>query len=377
MNILLTHLILWIHVLGFSVPLSKPAATPTTSGSDCDPRACIYQRDYGATNSQQGTVGGGELCWMQEFDTRDFESPGDQITHVGTAWGGSSFPGNAVPNGTRASVYIWDELDDDSDPRTGAMLLVFEGEISVANVDTDIVNYVDLQALVDVDKVFYVGVSVSNATAFFPAPGDGGHVENCPTGWLTGSATQGGFDPVDIHAPSNYDLYNSGSYYLTRAVGVSNPGSFFCGGDGSGNACPCGNESSDTVYGGCSNSTGLGGTLTLTGTAAIGSDDLVLIGSNLISGQTALLFVGLEALANGHGVPFGDGLRCVGTQVTRLGLKLPDSLGRALWGPGLQPNGHWFPGDTRWFQSWYRDPIAGPCGSGFNLTNGVEVEFGT
>ena len=31
-------------------------------------------------------------------------------------------------------------------------------------------------------------------------------------------------------------------------------------------------------------------------------------------------------------------------------------------------------GGTRYFQSWFRDP-AGPCGSGFNLSNAMEVTF--
>ena len=27
-------------------------------------------------------------------------------------------------------------------------------------------------------------------------------------------------------------------------------------------------------------------------------------------------------------------------------------------------------------QLWYRDPTSGPCGTGFNLTNGLEVTWG-
>jgi hypothetical protein len=37
--------------------------------------------------------------------------------------------------------------------------------------------------------------------------------------------------------------------------------------------------------------------------------------------------------------------------------------------------GGWISGDTRYFQTWYRDPSGGPCGAGFNLTNGMELTF--
>ena len=82
--------------------------------------------------------------------------------------------------------------------------------------------------------------------------------------------------------------------------------------------------------------------------------------------------VGTDVL--GHGVPFGDGLRCVGRNMVRLGVQTPDSAGSAIWGPDLGTSGAWAAGDTRYFQVWYRD-VAGPCGSGFNLTNGMEVLF--
>lgn len=326
------------------------------------------------TNTQHGAAFGGEICWIMVFDTGSFGTQLDEISNVGTAWGGFP-PGNAIPNGTPGHVYVWDDLDEDGDPRTGMVSLVVEGDITVANVDTNIVNYVALSDLAHVEGVFFVGISVSWPTTFFPAPGNA-VMKDCGDRWLTGSPVPEGFDPVNLSSAGNFALTPIEASWLTRAIGASNPGSLFCPGDGSGNACPCGNESPTTVLGGCSNSGGLGGALTFTGTASATGDDLLFIGANLLPGQAALLFVGLEALAQGDGLPFGDGLRCVGTQVIRLGLRLPNNLGRAIWGPDLQQIGNWDAGDVRCFQVWYRDPLLGPCGSGFNLTNAAEIEFG-
>jgi len=149
-------------------------------------------------------------------------------------------------------------------------------------------------------------------------------------------------------------------------------GTPYCFGDGSGGFCPCGNLGASDA--GCANSSGSGSVLAASGTASVSLDDLVLDVSGLLPGQPALLFVGLNAVNNGNGVPFGDGLRCAGGSVVRLGVRIPDANGDASWGPGLQPQGGWQSGDTRRLQCWYRDP-GGPCGAGFNLSNGFEISF--
>ena len=59
----------------------------------------------------------------------------------------------------------------------------------------------------------------------------------------------------------------------------------------------------------------------------------------------------------------------------RLGVRIPNAGGVASWGPGLAPTGGWNAGDVRRLQAWYRDPQGSPCGSFFNLSNGVEVVF--
>lgn len=86
------------------------------------------------------------------------------------------------------------------------------------------------------------------------------------------------------------------------------------------------------------------------------------------------MIVGLDTAAAGAGLPFGDGLLCVEGSIVRLGVAVPDAAGAAVWGPGLGALGGWSAGDRRRFQVWYRNP-GGPCGSGFNLTNALEVGF--
>lgn len=150
----------------------------------------------------------------------------------------------------------------------------------------------------------------------------------------------------------------------------------YCFGDDSGTACPCGNSSNAGAEAGCANSQGIGGSLRADGTSRTSVDDLVLLAADLVPDQPALAFAGENAVAGGSGIPFGDGLRCAGTNVVRLGTVNTGSAGESSWGPGLAVQGGWSSGDTRYFQVWYRDPLLGPCGSGFNTTNGLEVRFG-
>ena len=148
-------------------------------------------------------------------------------------------------------------------------------------------------------------------------------------------------------------------------------GSSFCVGDGSATACPCGNTSTE---GGCANSTGDGGTLTAYGSASVTADDLSFDATGLIPSEPVLLFVGNNAVASGAGITFGDGLRCAGGGVRRLGVRFCDSAGSASWGAGIGAAGGWSAGDVQRFQGWYRD-TGGPCGTTFNLTQGVELTF--
>lgn len=126
---------------------------------------------------------------------------------------------------------------------------------------------------------------------------------------------------------------------------------------------------------GCANSAGHGAKISGLGSVSVAADSLQVQATGLLPNQPALLFQGTTSLNGGNGVAFGDGLRCAGGQVVRLGVGFPDTFGDAIWGPNLGSTGNWNAGDVIRFQVWYRDPAGGPCASGFNLSNGLEVTF--
>lgn len=179
---------------------------------------------------------------------------------------------------------------------------------------------------------------------------------------------------VAAGAPSADTTFDEeGAVYLYE-LGAGGPSSY-CQGDGSGTACPCANEDVAGSPGGCVNSSGAGAFLVLDDNVSVGTDKLRAYACGMLPNQPALLFAGTTTVNGGAGSQFGDGLRCAGTNVVRLGVITPDANGNAIWGPGLQALGGWSAGDTRFFQVWYRDPVGGPCASGFNLTNAVEQTF--
>jgi hypothetical protein len=121
--------------------------------------------------------------------------------------------------------------------------------------------------------------------------------------------------------------------------------------------------------------------LAASGAAAVGADTVVLEARGLVPGQFMIFFQGDAALNGGHGVVFGDGLHCVGGDVWRCYSPLVidstgsvDSTGHSISGEPAGP-ATVHSGDTKHYQGWYRDPALSPCGSGFNLSHGLEIPF--
>jgi len=151
-----------------------------------------------------------------------------------------------------------------------------------------------------------------------------------------------------------------------------------------GAGCPCGND--DPVYGCANSSLGLdgipqGGLLAACGSASVAADDLVLTASQLPADQPGIFFMGGSAIE----LPFGDGKRCVGAGGIGIFRYLPPAFsgptGTITLGPGIALRSQGFAaagridaGETWYFQGWFRDPT-GPCGTAFNLTNGLALTF--
>lgn len=161
------------------------------------------------------------------------------------------------------------------------------------------------------------------------------------------------------------EITEHASAFLSTVLGTP-----YCFGVG----CPCGNDDPNA---GCINSSGAGAKIEAQGSTSVGTDDLTLLGSQLMPGMPVVLFVGPQQMNSGTGALFGDGLRCAGGPLQRLGVRVTDTLGQASWGPGMLGSATWMnAGDTRRMQLWSVDSIGGPCSQGFNTSHGLELVFG-
>jgi hypothetical protein len=154
------------------------------------------------------------------------------------------------------------------------------------------------------------------------------------------------------------------------------PGTLYCFGDGVGASCPCGNNNDGSNgLAGCANGVNAGGAaLSATGGPSVSNDTVALTCTGLQPNQPGLFFRANNAVNSGNGNPFGDGLRCAGGNLVRLGTIIANSSGVAVSNSGAGAG--LIAGDVRRYQYWYRNPASSPCGTNFNLSNGLELTWG-
>jgi hypothetical protein len=162
-------------------------------------------------------------------------------------------------------------------------------------------------------------------------------------------------------------------------IAFRDPGSSmsFCFGDGTATACPCGNSGA-SGHGCASSASASGAQLQASGNASVSNDTLILAGSGMPN-SAVLYFQGTGQNASGLGTAFGDGLRCAGGTIVRLGVETN------VAGASQYPSGNDMPisvrgqiplaGGVRTYQGWYRNAAPYCTPSTFNLTNGIQITW--
>jgi hypothetical protein len=108
------------------------------------------------------------------------------------------------------------------------------------------------------------------------------------------------------------------------------------------------------------------------GSQFITNNDFTLVTTGVPPNSSGLYYFG----ANEAFAPFGNGFRCVSSNVSRLPVIQANVFGEAafLLNYTVPPAaGKILPGTTWKFQYWYRNPLGG--GAGFNLSDGLSVDF--
>ena len=161
---------------------------------------------------------------------------------------------------------------------------------------------------------------------------------------------------------------------------VPTVGTYCVGDPGVGTPCPCGNDNDGSVPGsGCANGVfSSGARLVGSGLASVGADTLALAASGLEPGNVALYFQGDTSINGRDGLPFGEGLRCVGGSPVKLQVRIASASGNASTDVAIASTGNVSAGDRKYYQCCYRTSASPACGggaAGFNFTNGCAVTW--
>ena len=129
------------------------------------------------------------------------------------------------------------------------------------------------------------------------------------------------------------------------------------------------------------NDTGSAALLSGSGSASIGANDLQLRCGPIGTNRTGIFFFSDTPASQSDGTPFGEGRRCVVGSVARFLPPLHETggfLNLAIDNTNLPGGVVIQPGETYFFQGWYRDTMdnnGDGVTSGFNLSDGLEIEF--
>ncbi|MCC6408758.1 MAG: thrombospondin type 3 repeat-containing protein [Planctomycetes bacterium] len=206
------------------------------------------------------------------------------------------------------------------------------------------------------------------------ADGDGlaNCVDNCPTGFnpLQEDCDVDGIGDACELATASFDVDTDGIPDECQP----GAGTAVCFGDGSGVNCPCSNLGQAGE--GCRNTSGKGALLYNFGGASVAAQDTSIYVIHMPSNKFGLVYMGTTVVGGGNGLPFGDGLRCVGGFTKRFSVQNSGPVGSyTLIDPVNIVPALITPGTTWYFQAWFRDSINGPCGKAINFSNAFRIDF--
>lgn len=337
--------------------------------------------DDGTSENSVGiNAAGFGVLWINTFGAA---GQSNVITTVSAAYGTAAFPGNCPPNGTPVTAGIWNDPTNDGNPSDAVLLATATG--TVQNADTDILSDITFSPPVVTTGVYFVGVGlVEPPVGHFPATLDDS-VASGGRAWVVGNSTGAcNYSTLSANSipPLDEDNVAPGVWILRAdctAKGAMDP---FCFGDGTGAPCPCGNTGA--TGNGCGNSAHpTGANMAASGSASLALDTATLTITDHRPSTLAVLFQGNP---NNPVLMYGDGIRCIGGS-----LKRPFKMTPANAASLVIPSASSTPpspatlssqsaakgdplsiGSVRGYQLVYRDN-GGPCGTGFNATNGIRI----
>jgi hypothetical protein len=158
----------------------------------------------------------------------------------------------------------------------------------------------------------------------------------------------------------------------------------FCSGDGTlTTPCPCGNVGLPGH--GCNNSSNTSGAILCVAGDTV--PDSIVLTSKLEKPNVLSIFLQGNTNLSG-GATFGDGVRCVNGALKRLYVKNADAMGTVAAPSMTDPTitarsaalGDVIPlGGTRYYQTYYRDPVLtfcqSPMGDSWNVSSGIAITW--
>ena len=317
--------------------------------------------------------GGGICCNNNSFPT----ITGNTITgNTASGWGGG-ICSSQFSSATITNTILW----GNSAP-VGSELCVGPDTVSALTI-----SYSDVEGGLSGVHVFSGstltwGVGMIDADPLFIDPANGDHrlrQDPCQPGVINRCIDSGDPRSPVVTGTTRTDLVQDdgvvdlGYHYRLSSI----PGAPYCYGDpGSGTPCPCSNDNDGGVPGsGCANGAFTSGArLTGNGTASVSADTLVLTAVRQEPNNSGLFFQADNDLSPGN--TWGDGLRCGGGNLIRLQVQFADGDGTSSTDIGISSKaGNVQPGDTKYYQCWYRNPLNSPCGHQFNATNGYAITW--